>query len=251
MKKWDKACRRQADGFGASGSKFNVFILCLPACSDFFFSNSGHHGEHDGQLYLARQVEVQPVFNREFIAELSDVASANLLSLENLLASDGGGNKRRGAESLADGTLIEGYGGSGAMWTMDIEQSGSAEALEDLEHELVVAVKAGDQATIDELLKVLVLPANARGPSSPISRILWRAVLEDSPKPEVGVWMANGNGNTNESNAASSGKTTPSVEAAIPTSLLDFTYVDDINGRTSLHEVSQALFLSFRILRPD
>lgn len=122
------------------------------------------------------------------------------------------------------------------MWTMDIEQSGSAEALEDLEHELVVAVKAGDQATIDALLKVLILPrANSTGPSSPISRILWRAVLEDSPKPELGIWNANSNGNGSTPTNGSDGPT--AVEAAIPTSLLDFTYVDDINGRTSLHEV--------------
>lgn len=167
---------------------------------------------------------MQPVFNREFIAELSDVASANLLSLENLLASDGG--KRRGAESLADGTLIEGYGGSGAMWTMDIELSGSAEALEDLEHELVVAVKAGDQAAVNDLLQALVSPTNPRGPNSPVSRILWRAVLEDSPTSEGTVTP----------NGASNGGTS-AAESSIPTSLLDFTYVDDINGRTSLHEV--------------
>lgn len=177
---------------------------------------------------------MQPVFNREFIAELSDVASANLLSLENLLGSESG-SKRRGAESLADGTGIEGYGGSDAAWTMDIEQGDSAEALEDLEHALVLAVKAGDQSTVNDLLKTLLAPGNARGSTdlrSPISRILWRAVLvEDRPYPSTPGPHANGNGLE-----PTNGLLT--TDGAIPTALLDFTYVDDINGRTSLHEVS-------------
>ncbi|TIC26635.1 hypothetical protein E3Q12_00270 [Wallemia mellicola] len=36
------------------------------------------------ELYLARQVEVQPVFNREALAELSNVVATNLIDLENL-----------------------------------------------------------------------------------------------------------------------------------------------------------------------
>jgi CDK inhibitor PHO81 len=35
------------------------------------------------EMYLERQVEVQPCFNREFIAKLSDIVAANLLDLEN------------------------------------------------------------------------------------------------------------------------------------------------------------------------
>lgn len=36
------------------------------------------------ELYLARQVDVQPCFNREVISELSDTAAANVRKLENL-----------------------------------------------------------------------------------------------------------------------------------------------------------------------
>lgn len=206
----------------------------MPAASGLTVArNAAQQGEHDGQLYLARQVEVQPVFNREFIAELSDVASANLLSLENLVGSEGG-NARRGAEALADGTGIEGYGGSGAKWTMDIELADSSEALEDLEQALVVAVKAGDRSAVDELLKALLSPANARGSTearSPVSRILWRAVLEDPPtSPLPAPIVPNGAPTTN-------GQVPAATEGAIPTALLDFMYVDDINGRTTLHEV--------------
>lgn len=201
-------------------------------------------GEHDGQLYLARQVEVQPVFNREFIAELSDgtlpalrfkptfadpaapaVASANLLSLENLVGNEG---KRRGPEALADGTGIETNGApSGTIWTMDIERADSAEALEDLEHALVVAVKSNDRTATKEILKIL-LPESQTEIRAPVSRILWRAVLEEEEPKKAEV-----NGDA----TAVKGEATAPTESAIPTSLLDFTFVDDINGRTSLHEV--------------
>lgn len=216
--------------------------------------SSAQQGEHDGQLYLARQVEVQPVFNREFIAELSDgrtsalrltstiadpapsaVASANLLSLENLVGNEG---KRRGPEALADGTGIETNGApSGTIWTMDIERADSAEALEDLEHALVVAVKSNDRTATKEILKIL-LPESQTEIRAPVSRILWRAVLEeDEPK------KAEVNGDA----TAVNGEAAAPAESAIPTSLLDFAFVDDINGRTSLHEVR----LRRRILMSD
>ena len=188
-----------------------------------FLNRTAQGGEHDGQLYLARQVEVQPVFNREFIAELSDVASANLLSLENLLAGDA--TKRRGPEFLADGTGIEGEQTT-SRWTM--MGPDSAEALEDLEEALVSAVKAKDGSGVTEILKILMSPANTTSNQdgrNPVSRILWRAVLAEEPAHAMnGV---NGAGATNG----------VAPDGAIPTTLLDFTYVDDINGRTSLHEV--------------
>lgn len=75
-KKWDKACRRQADRFGESRRTLNPLhersITILTPQGDTL----AQEGQPDGQLYLARQVEVQPVFNREFIAELSDGTSS-------------------------------------------------------------------------------------------------------------------------------------------------------------------------------
>ncbi|KAK4048708.1 phosphate system positive regulatory protein pho81 [Microbotryomycetes sp. JL221] len=223
-KKWDKACRRQADRFG---------------------DKRPEQGEHDGQLYLARQVEVQPVFNREFIAELSDVASANLLSLDNLT---GGDSKRRGEEALADGTGIDTKGGGGfapgsratgmtpsSMWTMDLESAGTAEALEDLEHALVVAVHARDQTATKEILRIL-LPPSQNEVRAPVSRILWRAVLEEPEQSQIAVDFDMHEDNQSQSQISKSN--------LIPTSLLDFAFVDDINGRTGLHEAASAGRLS-------
>ncbi|SGY75482.1 BQ5605_C005g03428 [Microbotryum silenes-dioicae] len=222
-KKWDKACRRQADRFGDARPQ---------------------QGEHDGQLYLARQVEVQPVFNREFIAELSDgelqwciqrclpsltqrghttVASANLLSLEILAGSEG---KHRG-DALADGADIEQLG-AGAhtqrIWAMDAEAD-STEALEDLEQALVTAVKMGDAAAARGILESLAPLPQKDGIKAPVSRILWRATLE----AEAG---------TTESIASESVAGSP--HSLIPFSLLDFAFVDDISGRTTLHETASA-----------
>lgn len=107
---------------------------------------------------------------------------------------------------------------------MDIERADSAEALEDLEHALVVAVKSGDRTATKEILKIL-LPESQTEVRAPVSRILWRAVLEEEDKGNVA------------SPDGVNGAAKP-AEEAIPLSLLDFGFVDDINGRTSLHEVN-------------
>ncbi|GAA5941057.1 uncharacterized protein JCM15063_000635 [Sporobolomyces koalae] len=204
-KKWDKACRRQADRFGESSRP--------------------QEGQPDGQLYLARQVEVQPVFNREFIAELSDVASANLLSLENLLASD---SSRAGSALLADGALIDGASHPAPHLPTLFDRGDRIEALEDLESALVGAIKAKDDNVVQEVLELLKPKGNVSGrggdqdPKSPVARILWRAVLEESALQE----------GEEES------------RTRIPLEMLNFGFVDDINGRTALHESASAGRLS-------
>lgn len=208
-------------------------------------------GQPDGQLYLARQVEVQPVFNREFIAQLSDgssrsitlprppvltlssstVASANLLSLEQLVGTDS--HQRPTSAALADGTSIDGTTRPSAPHLPTLfDRADRAEALEDLETALVSAVKSGDTAVIGEVLALLVPGEGAAGkggknvsgePKSPVARILWRAALEEKGEETVdGQEKAEG--------------------AAIPQGLLDFSFVDDINGRTALHEVRRGPF---------
>ncbi|GAA5978148.1 hypothetical protein JCM10908_004246 [Rhodotorula pacifica] len=210
-KKWDKACRRQADRFGDTRPQ---------------------QGQPDGQLYLARQVEVQPVFNREFIAQLSDVASANLISLENLVAYDG---PRGGATALADGTSIDGTTNSAPHLPTLFDRADRAEALEDLETALVSAVKAGDRAIVDEVLGLL-LPSKGgqKELGSPVARILWRAALEKPSK--VPAPAANGVEGMKE-DTDSAAQASP---VTVPQDLLDFSFVDDINGRTALHEAASA-----------
>lgn len=162
------------------------------------------------------------------------VVSANLLSLENLVSNEG---KHRGPEALADGTGIEvnGVGSRHALWTMDVEQADSAEALEDLEHALVIAIKGRDQTAVKEILKIL-LPPSQTEKRPPVSRILWKAVLQEpsatEQQPQTATALHNGTVQEKQINEAAG--------AAIPLTLLDFSFIDDINGRTCLHEAASA-----------
>ncbi|GAA5885473.1 hypothetical protein JCM6882_009633 [Rhodosporidiobolus microsporus] len=223
-KKWDKACRRQADRFGDTRPQ---------------------EGQPDGQLYLARQVEVQPVFNREFIAQLSDVASANLLSLEHLLGDPSSHSSHHHArpsaatstsDALADGTsIVDGVARSAPHLPTLFDRADRAEALEDLETALVKAVKSGERDVVDEVLGLLVGSGSEKTDEEkgPVARILWRAALEEG----------DGKGKEEEQAGAKEGSEVK-YEGAIPQELLDFAFVDDINGRTALHEAASAGRLS-------
>ncbi|SJX63086.1 probable PHO81-cyclin-dependent kinase inhibitor [Sporisorium reilianum f. sp. reilianum] len=157
------------------------------------------------ELYLARQVEVQPCFNLKFIAELSDIAAANLLELENL--SHGR-------------SLNETLGTNGASLSSDnrldfaAAQSQDFDALADLEANLAEAVKAGRVVRATEMIRIAAQNEDATS----VSRIVWRALLE-APHD--------------------------AVRAALQHQLADYKFVDDISSRTCLHESSMAgkLFL--------
>ncbi|GAA5830339.1 hypothetical protein JCM11251_001314 [Rhodosporidiobolus azoricus] len=231
-KKWDKACRRQADRFGDTRPQ---------------------QGQPDGQLYLARQVEVQPVFNREFIAQLSDVASANLLSLEHLLGdpSSHSSSHRSSAhhpstgtvDALADGTsIVDGVSRSAPHLPTLFDRADRAEALEDLETALVKAVKSGEKEVVEEVLGLLVGTSNAEGGKTeeekgPVARILWRAAIEEGERQEEEGGREKKDGD--EAMAKEEGQDSE-YAGAIPLELLDFAFVDDINGRTPLHESASA-----------
>jgi CDK inhibitor PHO81 len=148
------------------------------------------------------------------------VASANLLSLEQLVGTDA--HQRPDTSTLADGTSIDGSLRQSAPHLPTLfDRADRAEALEDLETALVSAVKAGDRAIVQEVLGLLVPGrGGASGvgePKSPVARILWRAALEEKGEETV--------------------EGQEKAEGAIPQGLLDFSFVDDINGRTALHEV--------------
>ncbi|GAA5851676.1 hypothetical protein JCM3766R1_000482, partial [Sporobolomyces carnicolor] len=155
-------------------------------------------------------------------------ASANLLSLENLLASD---SSRAGSASLADGALIDGSNHPAPHLPTLFDRVDRTEALEDLESALVGAIKSRDGHVVQEVLNLLVPrvrtsqdAAASQEPKSPVARILWRAVLEESAMHEADQGAADLN----------------SEKTRIPLELLDFGFVDDINGRTALHESASA-----------
>lgn len=156
------------------------------------------------ELYLARQVEVQPCFNREFIAEISDVAAASLLELENLSESKG---NRTGS---VDPTSSQKNDFSPEK-RLDFAaaRSEDVDILSDLEENLNAAVKAGNAGGAADMARI----ARQSEDGISVSRVVWRALLEAGQE---------------------------AVQQAMRVGLPDFSFVDDINQRTSLHESALA-----------
>ena len=147
------------------------------------------------ELYLERQVEVQPCFNREFIAKLSDIVAANLLDLEN-------GSETLPAHLFAD--LPESTDRR-VDFDADAAQALAMDALVDLEANLDKALASGREALVDWLK---LARAKLRGRERRVMRILWRAAL--SVKEE-------------------------DLDLVLGSVQLDFDSTDNINGRSPLH----------------
>ncbi|EGG12856.1 uncharacterized protein MELLADRAFT_101443 [Melampsora larici-populina 98AG31] len=138
------------------------------------------------ELYLARQVEVQPVFNRECIAELNDVAAANVLELEELLIdSDDHDSRHWSSNPSADGIPSDRIIPLISNHETDVEMD--VIEFEEFETSLTKAVQDNNRDQVQELLRNLHVPSSPVDQSAPIrnriSRILWKAALheEDSP----------------------------------------------------------------------
>ncbi|KAI0375722.1 hypothetical protein BV20DRAFT_976261 [Pilatotrama ljubarskyi] len=153
------------------------------------------------ELYLARQVEVQPVFNRQLISELADTVAACLLDLTDL--SVGLGNELAVAEDVI------------LSHQLNIDRSVQMAPFYDLESNLRKAVADKDAATIRDLVRYSDSLAQSREARSHVTRILWKAVI-DAPQELADLILAS---------------------TASP---FDYTFVDDINGRTCLHEAAIA-----------
>ncbi|THH13892.1 hypothetical protein EW146_g6378 [Bondarzewia mesenterica] len=151
------------------------------------------------ELYLARQVEVQPVFNRQLISELSDIVTACLVDITD----------------VSSGLALDGQAVNDLIFNrqMSIEGNTQMGLFRDLESNLRKAVTTGDQ----EAVKAAVLYSNTLGQQQQakvhITRILWRSVV-DAPPDLADLIMSS----TSEP--------------------FDFKFVDDINGRTCLHEAA-------------
>ncbi|CEL57861.1 Ankyrin repeat protein nuc-2 OS=Neurospora crassa (strain ATCC 24698 / 74-OR23-1A / CBS 708,71 / DSM 1257 / FGSC 987) GN=nuc-2 PE=4 SV=2 [Rhizoctonia solani AG-1 IB] len=152
------------------------------------------------ELYLARQVEVQPVFNRELIAELSDTVAACLLDLTNV--------------SVDDPSIQPGLGSGDLMLTQHIELSRvqHSSAIADLEGNLNKAIQNSEpnESHIRQLLS-LAQEAITTSDKNHITRILWRAAIE---APRV------------------------FSDVIVESTAFDIEAIDDISGRTFLHEAA-------------
>ncbi|UZJ52609.1 hypothetical protein CBS101457_001929 [Exobasidium rhododendri] len=156
------------------------------------------------ELYLARQVEVQPCFNREFIAELSDIAAANVLDLENLSESKVSRNGTVDGRSATEDDL-----NSEKMLDFAAARDSEVDLLSELEKNLTTIIKKGQAETAKEMARIAAKSEDATS----IARVIWRALLEADEK---------------------------AVQLVMNVGLPDYTFVDDINSRTCLHEASLA-----------
>ncbi|KAF4574677.1 ubiquitin-protein ligase peroxin 12 [Pleurotus pulmonarius] len=150
------------------------------------------------ELYLARRVDIQPVFNRQLISELSDTVATCLLDLTD----------------LSSGLQFEGSAATD-IFTQQLmmERAPHMGPYRDLENSLRKAVMTSDRTAIADCARFSDSLAQQNGGKPNVSRILWNAILE--APPELADLIL--------------------ASVSIP---FDFQYVDDINGRTCLHEAA-------------
>ncbi|KAI9604080.1 hypothetical protein H4Q26_003692 [Puccinia striiformis f. sp. tritici PST-130] len=196
------------------------------------------------------QVEVQPVFNRECIAELNDAVAANILELEELLVDSDDRQPRSHASDPSADQIPS------TDWKQVLDHTGSQRSapqssveidiieFEELETNLIQAVKADNRKQVAELLDLLPLPSSPleqpTSVRSRLGRILWKAALSVEELQTKVI--------SNHHSAQSSNNRitilTPSTAMVendlIPSSRLDFSFVDDISGRSCLHEAASA-----------
>ncbi|TFY72077.1 hypothetical protein EVG20_g918 [Dentipellis fragilis] len=153
------------------------------------------------ELYLARQVDVQPVFNRQLISELSDIVTACLVDITD----------------ISSGAALEGQAVNDLILNRQMSIEGNAQmgVFRDLESNLRKAIASADEATVKSLVAYSSTLAQQPSAKMNVTRILWRAVL-DAP-PDIADLIL-----------------------ATPETSFDFQFVDDINGRTCLHEAAIA-----------
>lgn len=157
-------------------------------------------------MYLARQIEVQPCFNRQFMSELHDAVSINTAKLETLVEAP-----TLAVEQLDTNADIA--PGSSDQQTRILDDhhnltDSEPEAIEETEYALQQAIANNDTHLISQTLTPLCnRPTLSTEYVSRLSRIVWQAAL---------------------------------YSRLIPTDLLNFRFIDDINGRTPLHEASLA-----------
>lgn len=156
------------------------------------------------ELYLVRQVEVQPVFNRQLITEFSDTVTACLL---NLTDADVPISETLQSElSLHDSVLNA---------QLSREPLTRSRAFVDLENMVRSAVANNDvEATRQALIAANDLVTAPDGQTF-VARILWKSAID--AEPELADLILDS-----------------------PTTPCDFKFVDDINGRTCMHEAASA-----------
>ncbi|KAG2013350.1 ankyrin repeat domain-containing protein 50 [Coprinopsis cinerea AmutBmut pab1-1] len=152
------------------------------------------------ELYLARQVDVQPVFNRQLISELANTVATCLLDITD----------------LSSGLNFEGPNAND-IFTQRIltERTSTSGPFGELESNFHKAIAAGDAEAIKDCVHYSEMLSQQSDSNGNITRILWNIIIEAPPD-------------------------FADLILASLSSPFDYLFVDDIHGRTCLHEAAIA-----------
>ncbi|KAG0353055.1 phosphate system positive regulatory protein pho81 [Gamsiella multidivaricata] len=193
------------------------------------------------ELYLSRQVELQPCFNQDAMVELADNAAYHLLQLENIQQ----GNSRSSSAPSSPITTKPSQSSSVGALSSPMQQQ-----MDELETDLFNALTTNQSSLVQEILeRRLSTPSalqnnsasvessaitnasnnNQLGPENArevVSRVFWRCCSEVGASDTV-------------------------IQQLVKTGLINFKFVDDISDRTCLHEAAMVGRLSLLKLALD
>ncbi|KAF9088317.1 phosphate system positive regulatory protein pho81 [Mortierella sp. AD031] len=181
------------------------------------------------ELYLARQVDLQPCFNQDAMVELADSAAHHLLGLDDV---------QQGRPSSAPSSPVT---NKPAPTHSYAPSSPMQQQMDELETDLFNALTANQPSVVQEILERRLatpsctknsslglesssqrLHSNLIGPEHArevVSRLFWRCCSETSVSDTV-------------------------IQQLVETGLVNFKFVDDISDRTCLHEAAMVGRLS-------
>ncbi|KAK3845363.1 MAG: hypothetical protein J3R72DRAFT_364780, partial [Linnemannia gamsii] len=176
------------------------------------------------ELYLSRQVELQPCFNQDAMVELADNAAYHLLGLENIQQ----GNSRSSSAPSSPITTKSSPATGTRIVSSPVQQQ-----MDELETDLFNALTTNQSSLVQEILdRRLATPSalqnNAASADNQIglenarevvSRVFWRCCSETGASDTV-------------------------IQQLVKTGLINFKFVDDISDRTCLHEAAMVGRLS-------
>ncbi|KAG0052370.1 phosphate system positive regulatory protein pho81, partial [Gryganskiella cystojenkinii] len=179
------------------------------------------------ELYLARQIDLQPCFSQDAMVELADGAAMHLLGLENLQQS----RALSAPSSPMTGQPLQNYQASaGGSVSSPVQQQ-----MDELETDILNALTTGQTSVVQELLDRRVATPSTLAINSNIER----GVKIGIPFVRLGIENAR-EVLTRVFWRCCSEKDVPdaAIQLLVRTGLVDFKFVDDISDRTCLHEAA-------------
>ncbi|KAG0254778.1 phosphate system positive regulatory protein pho81 [Actinomortierella ambigua] len=199
------------------------------------------------ELYLSRQVELQPCFNQDAMVELADLAAYHLLGLENIQQAN---NNRSSSNPPSPVSTKPPQGLPFHHPSSPVQQQ-----MDELETDLFNAMISNQASLVQEILgRRLIAPSPLQGAGV--------SVLDASGSSSAASAGGAGNGGNTNSNqigpenarevvsrvfwrcCSESAVQEHVIQSLVATGLVNFRFVDDINDRTCLHEAAMAGRLS-------